>query len=68
MPRTALTKQPTYPFEDIRNFLVRRQWFVSERLLSGDEYTKLLSRELVISRNRAAIIRAFMEGYLYAKG
>ena len=75
------TIDQVYRFEDIRDFYIRRKWlainpaakypcprFHHRRfLLTEDEYAAIKARSLLITSNRAAMIRAFIEGW-YARG
>lgn len=62
-----------YPLEDIRGFFVSRSWFsasLADRngpLLREDEYEELKERKLRLSRGRAAVLRAFIDGWERAK-
>lgn len=61
-----------YEFEDLRTFIIRRSWLHGDdghvyQLVSTTDYQALLRRELALSVERAAYIRAFRDGYLTAR-
>lgn len=61
-----------YPFEDIRGFIVKRQWLLRLRnpldyMITEQEYEPLKARQLKIDNPRAIRLRAFIEGWITAK-
>lgn len=75
IPSHLPPKKPKYEFEDIREFIVRRTWLAEEHswsksrpLVSPAEYPSLKKRTLRFSPERAAYLRAFIDGWTRAKG
>ena len=59
-----------YLWEDIRNFIVKRQWLLSKcvpYMITEQEYEALKTRKLQINRSREVRLRAFIEGWQAAK-
>jgi hypothetical protein len=52
-----------YEFEDIRYFVVKRNFLVGTALISSNECTALKARTLSLPPERVALIRAFMVGW-----
>lgn len=67
----SLTTPTVYLFRDIREFVTRRSYFLvgdgPNHLLTKDEYEAIRAGDLTLSPLRAALIRAFIRGYLCAK-
>ncbi len=60
----------SYPLEDVRLFYIRRTWFrwdSVQNALTADEREQIKRRVLILLPDRAALVRAFIEGYLFAK-
>lgn len=61
------TNRGVYPLEDVRSFVVKRNWLVGdddEHLVTLDEYERLKARKaLRLSVHRLLYIRAFIDGY-----
>lgn len=59
-----------YEYEDIRTFFTKRSFLVGDgSTLTEGEYEKLKAREWhALTANRADYLRAFMDGWLAAKG
>lgn len=55
-----------YGLEDVRGFLVKRQWLV-ERFMSPQEFESLKDRTLLLTKERSDYVRAFADGWTAAK-
>lgn len=57
----------SYALEDVRCFVIKRQWLAEHIGLNQDEFASLKKRSLSIPKKRLAIMRAFMFGYMKAR-
>lgn len=56
-----------YEFQDVRAFVIKRKW-LTQILLKAGEYDLLKERTLRFDKERAKYIRAFIDGYMEARG
>jgi hypothetical protein len=64
-----MSKQSKYEFEDIRSFFMKRKFLTEYRSppLDEAEFQSLKDRTLGLSADRASYLRAFIDGWTYAK-
>lgn len=61
-----MNETQAYALEDIRAFLIKRQW-IGDILLPDGEFQKLKDRELQLDGNRQDYLYAYIDGYKEAK-
>lgn len=62
-----MSKKAVYPFEDVREFFIRRSFLVNGgngSKLTAEEYAGLRERSLLLAKSRASYLRAYIAGWV----